>query len=170
MNILGNNNTQKFVRCATLLALEVILNLAGSVTIGSTVRISFGYICGATCALLYGPIPAILVEASADILGAFIKPIGQYFPGFTVSAALGGLIYGLCLYKRPVSWKNVLLAKVLVIVFVNIFCNTLWLSMLYGKAFWAILPPRLLKNGIMLVVDFFLLLPILKFVEKRFLT
>ena len=163
-------NPRTLARCALLLAIEVLLNLTVSIPVGQTIRISFGYLAGSLTGFLMGPVASCINEVCADLLGTIIKPTGPYFFGFTASAAVGGIIYGLCFYRRKISWKNVLLSRILVMVVVNLFMNTLWISMLYGKAFFAILPARILKNLLQTVVDFALLLPLLKFAEKKLIT
>ena len=75
------------------------------------------------------------------------------FFGFTLDAILGGVIYGIFLYKKPLKWWRVFIPEVLVKVFINCGLNTLWVSMLYGKGFMALLPARVIKNAIMLPID-----------------
>ena len=57
------------------------------------------------------------------------------------------------LYKKPLSLKRVIIANSIVAVTVNLFLNTLWLTLLYGDAFFALLPARAAKQLIMLPVD-----------------
>ena len=132
------------------------------IQVGNSVRISFGYLATAANAVLLGPVPAALGAMITDLLVFLIKPTGPFFPGFTLSAGLGGLIYGLVLYKREVKLWRVLLAKLLIDVLVNILLNTLWVKMLYGNAFFALLPARALKNLIQYPVDVLLLYPIMR--------
>ncbi len=56
------------------------------------------------------------------------------------------MIYGVILYKKPLSIKRIALANGLVMIFVNICLNTYWLTLLYGQAFMAILPARVIKQ------------------------
>ena len=51
------------------------------------------------------------------------------------------------LYRQNVTYWRALLAKGLVNLIGNVLLNTIWLSMLYGDAFTALLPLRLLKNA-----------------------
>ena len=37
------------------------------------------------------------------LVGALLFPTGAFFPGFTLTAACTGLLYGLCLYRRDRS-------------------------------------------------------------------
>lgn len=149
-----------------LLAIEVLLGMVASIPIGPNVRISFGYLSRAVVGMLFGPAAAAINGALSDILGSIIHPIGPYFPGFTLTGFVGGLIYGYMLYERRPSLSRVLLAKLLIDVACNLLLNTLWLDLLYGKAFWAILPARFFKNLLQYPVDVLLLYPLLKLVDR----
>jgi ECF transporter S component (folate family) len=159
--------TRVLVRCAMLLAMQVVLGMVGSITITENLRISFGYLCTALAGMLYGPVPAMFVASAGDLLLYVLKPSGTYFFGLTLSAALGGLVYGMLLYNRRVRLKDILIVKLIIGVFINIGLNTLWLSMLYNQAFMVILPMRVLKNFLQYFVDVGLLLPLLLWVQAR---
>ncbi|MDD3225552.1 MAG: folate family ECF transporter S component, partial [Clostridium sp.] len=95
-----------------------------------------------------------IMAAAADILGSVLfSSSGTYFPGFTLSAFVGGIIYGLFLYNKKINMLNIFLAVVLINVFVNMGLNTIWLTMLTGKGFMAIIIPRLIKNIIMIPIQ-----------------
>ena len=128
-----------------LLALEVVLALF-SIPIGGTIRVSFGFLAIGLSGALLGPVPAMLQAVLADFLGMVVNPMGAYFPGYTLTALLVGLVYGLLLYRRTPSWKWVLAAQLIVNIALHILLNTLWTSMTVGKAFWVLLPGRILKN------------------------
>ena len=126
--------------------MHTALNTLAGIPVGSTIRISFGYLAVAANAVLLGPAPAMIGATITDLLVCLLKPMGPFFPGFTISAAAGGLIYGAVLYRRDVTLWRVLLAKLLIDALVNVLLNTLWLKVLYGNAFFAMLPGRALKN------------------------
>ena len=153
----GLKQTRCLVSCALLLAMEIALNLAVSIPIGPTIRVSFGYLCVAATGLLFGPLPAIACGALGDIIGHVIKPMGAYFPGFTLSAMIGGFVYAWFFYERPVTLTRAALSKLIIDVAVNLLLNTFWLKILYGKGFWAILPGRAIKNLAQYPVDVLLL-------------
>ena len=159
--------TRVLVFCALMLALEVVLGNVTSIQLGPTLRISFQYLASAATGLLLGPVPALLTAALADLVGFMIRPMGSYFFGFTLSAAVSGLIYGLFFYCREVKLWRVLLAKLLVTVLVYAILNTLWLQMLYGDSFMVLLPTRLLKNLIQFPVDAILLYPLMKILSRE---
>ena len=90
------------VNGAMLIALEIVLNRILSLnTMGLKIGLSFvPIVIGAA---LYGPAYAAIIYALADLIGAWLLPIGPYHPGFTACAALMGLIYGYCLYQKPAT-------------------------------------------------------------------
>ena len=142
---------------AVLVAMQVICTRFLSIRLGDTLRLSLGFVPTATAGMLFGPLPAALVGGLGDVVGFFLFPSGTYFPGFTLTAAVGGLIYGFLLYKKEDSLVRILLCKLLIDVVCNVLLNTLWLDLLYGKGFLAILPARLLKNALQYPVDVALL-------------
>lgn len=140
-----------------LLALQVVLGMLG-IMIQQTLRLSFDFLMTAASGMLFGPVVAGLQAVLADLLGVILFPKGAYFPGFTLTALLGGLIYGLALYQRPWSWPRLLLAKGLINVLLNTLLNTYWLTLLQGQAMGVLLLPRLLKNLALLPIEVALLL------------
>ena len=74
--------------------------------------------------------------------------------------------FGLEIDKKKLQIGRVFAAQLLVKVFVNILLNTLWLNMLYGKAFLAILPGRLVSNAVMLPIDTAIMFFMLQAVDR----
>ncbi len=165
----GLKNTRAMVACAMLLAVEVVLNAVVYLPIGDFLRISFGYLAVAACGYLYGPSPAMLVAALSDVIVFMIHPSGAFFPGFTLNAALGGLVYGLAFYgQSEVKWPRVLAAQGIIAVGLHIALNTLWLSLLLGKGYLALLPLRALKNAVQYPIDAALLYFLLTVLRRQF--
>nr|WP_294469005.1 folate family ECF transporter S component [uncultured Sellimonas sp.] len=138
---------------AMLLALAVMLGFFGTVQVTDFLKIGFSFLPNEIAAMLFGPSVGGIVAGAADILKFLVKPTGAFFPGFTISAAAGGVIYGLILYKKPLSVGRIILAKVLVAVLVNTCLNTFWLTVMYGSSFAVLLPARLLKQILMVPVE-----------------
>ncbi len=165
----GLKNTRAMVTCAMLLALEVVINATIYLPIGNFLRISFGYLAVAACGYLFGPTPAMLVAALSDIIVFLIHPNGAFNFGFTLNAALGGLIYGLAFYRPDdVKWPRILIAQGLIAVFLHIGLNTLWLSLLLGKGYLALLPMRALKNFVQYFIDAAILYALFMFLKRQF--
>lgn len=131
--------------CAMLGALAVIMrNFTVDVT--PQLRVGFSMIPNQIVDYLFGPVTGAIFGGVLDVLKFAIKPTGPFFFGFTFNAMLAGLIYGFIFYKRKLTIWRILIAEGIVALFVNIGLNTLWLSMLYGKGFFVLLPARAVKN------------------------
>lgn len=159
-------NLRVMVLCGVLAALAIVLGYTTSIEIGPYIRIGFSGIPNQIVDYLFGPAIGSIFGAALDILKYLVKPTGPFFPGFTISAAAGGLIYGYAFYRKKVTWLRVIAAQTLIKVFVNIGLNSLWLKLLYDRAFFALLPARILSNAIMLPVDTVICYFVLKLVEK----
>ena len=138
-------STQMIVIMGFMIALSVVLSKLVSINI-SFLRIGFGFLPIAILAILYGPVWAAAGYTIADLIGAFVFPTGAFFPGFTLSAALTGLIFGLFLYKKDITFVRALAASAAVALFVNLLLNTYWLTFILGKGFGALLASRAVKE------------------------
>ena len=127
--------TQKLTLLALLTALQVVLgNLTQIPLVGK--QFNFGFLPVVAAGALLGPVPAAVVGGLGDFIGAHLFPAGAYFPGFTLTSAIVGLLYGLPLYRQQPCWIRAAVAAVLGMI-PNLFLNPLWLSMLYtSKAYW----------------------------------
>ncbi|BCJ99698.1 folate family ECF transporter S component [Anaerocolumna chitinilytica] len=137
---------------AMLLALCVVVGLMGTFMIGPFIRISFTDLPIALGSMLFGPVVGGIMGALSDILNFIISPKGPYFPGFTISGILTGLIYGFAFYKKKATLSRIVITKAILIVLVDMLLNTYWLSILMGKGFIILFADRLVKNIIMLPV------------------
>jgi len=137
--------TQALVFTAFMTALSVVLSKLVSINI-SFLRIGFGFLPIAVLAIMYGPVVAAVGYGLADIIGAFLFPTGTFFPGFTLSAVLTGLIFGFVLYGKEVTIKRALIASALVCLLINLLLNTYWLTFILGKGFNVLLASRAVKE------------------------
>ena len=149
-----------------LIAVALVLNLFASVQLTDSLRLGFGFLATAIMGMLYGPVCAGISAGIVDILQFFLKPSGEFFPGYTLTAILGGVLYGLFLYKKQYSLPRIILVKTLINSVLHLLLNSYWLTFLYGYAFWAKLPERIIKNVAMLPVEILLLAAILPLVAK----
>ncbi len=160
------------VFCGMMCAVAIVLGSVASISIGQYIRIGFSSIPNLVIDYLFGPAIGAIFGGALDIIKYLIKPTGAFFPGFTISAVIGGLIYGWFFYKKKITVQRIFLAQLIVKVFVNLFLNTLWLNMLYGKGFFAILPGRIVSNAVMLPIDtaitYFILLAVKRTIAPRF--
>ncbi len=152
-----------------LVAIEVIIARFGTIRPTNSLKLSLDFIPVVISAILFGPIPAMIISILADILGAFLFPVGPFFPGFTVTAAMTGLLYGLLLY-RDQSMPRIVLAVLLQQGILSLLLNTFWLKVLYGLPYLPTLVGRLVQAGVMAALQI-VLIPLLakavNDVEKR---
>ena len=144
----SRSNSEKIRRIAflaMLVALEVVLNRFCSInTMG--LKIGFSFVPVVVAASLFGPVASGIVYAVSDFIGAILFPIGTYHPGFTVCAAMMGIVYGLFLYVPRadekgffIRWRRVkLLPNIILPALINnllfgLVINTYWVSTLYGS-------------------------------------
>ena len=73
----------------------------------------------AWASILFGPLAGALTGALGDILGWAVNPVGPYFPGFTISGFVSGIIYGLFLYKKETTLLRVIAAAALMVLIVE---------------------------------------------------
>ena len=158
-------NLRTIVVTALLIAIAVVLGFF-SVQLTENLKIGFSFIANELTAMLFGPVVGGIMGGVADIIKYLLKPTGPFFFGFTFNAILGAVIYGVMLYKKPISFKRILASKIVVAIVVNVFLNTYWLSMLYGNAFMAILPPRLIKQIIMVPIQSIMLYAVVEVLAK----
>lgn len=168
MSTKSNSQTKvlQLVVCGMMVALDVVVSRLASLNTG-TERIGLALFVVAAVARLYGPIAAAAVHALADIIGAILFPAGgAYFPGFTIAAAIVGVVYGLC-YHRPRHWAFIPLAVISTQVVCTILLNTWFLSILFGKGFLVFLPKRLIQAAIAAPVQIVFTPILFRLLDKR---
>ncbi|MBR4719159.1 MAG: folate family ECF transporter S component [Lachnospiraceae bacterium] len=137
---------------AMFTAMEVVLSRFLSVNAWN-LKIGFNFVPIALAAMLMGPLWAGLVAALGDFVGAILFPIGAYFPGFTATAFLTGVVLGLFLYKKQ-SFVRILLAVLINQLILGLLINSLWISILYGSPYMPLLYTRLIQCSILIPVQF----------------
>ena len=144
-------DVRKLVQISLLVALQIILTRFCSIQT-PIVRIGFGFVPVVIIATMYGPIYAGVAYGIADILGLMLFPSGSFFPGFTLTAILAGVVYGVFLYNKPINWGRIIAASVIINIVLNLGLNTYWLSIMMGKGFLALLPTRIVKELVMIPI------------------
>lgn len=158
------NHTAVLTTSALLVAMSVILGWF-KVPVTNLIEIRFQMLPIAVGGMLFGPAVGGVMGAMEDILSYIIKPTGPFFPGFSISAAVGGVIFGLMLRKKA-SVLRVFLTEVVYTAVVSICLNNIWLSVLYGRAFLPVMIARLPQSLIMIPVNTVLLAAVLRTVGK----
>ena len=197
------------ILCGLFIALQIVFERLLVIDAGF-MRVSLVFIPYALGGAIFGPLWNGAICAAADIIGFLIKPgQGAFFPGFTLSAFLSGVAYGMA-YKLPTltvtqpvqnntrpamfssmhkvqanvrpalfsSTRSVivrtLLAAFCVTILINALLNTLWVAILYDRAYMFYFGSRLVKSLIMLpiqvAVNGFMLRSLGRYIESSVLT
>lgn len=158
--------TQTLALTGVMLAAQIALSSYGSIRLTDSLWISLGHLALAPTAMLFGPVVAGMQGALSDILSYILRPSGPYFPGFTLSALLGGVIYGMALYRAKPTPARIVIGRLAVVVLLNILLNTVFLVMLYGASRLATMPVRAFKSLLQWPVDCVLLLAVCRLVRR----
>ncbi|MBQ7751804.1 MAG: folate family ECF transporter S component [Clostridia bacterium] len=157
------------VLCATALLSAIYVAIyAVKIPLGDQLRITFTFVPVALAGWLFGIVPAVIVGALGDFLGCYIFPQGAYFWGFTVTAVLTGVIFGLCLYKKDgkkLFWY-VALSKFLVSLLLNVGLNSYWATLFVPKSFFVIMWSKVLKNALMLPIEIIVLFAVIEGLKR----
>ncbi len=132
------------VYLSLLVALYVVLSFF-TIYITKELRFSLTFMPVAWASAIMGPIAGGITGAFGDILSWVIKPAGPYFPGFTISGFISGIIYGVFLYKKDLTLTRVFFAAVSMVLLVEVGLNTVWIMILYGSPFKVLIFGRLFK-------------------------
>ena len=144
---------------ALLIAMEIVLNRFVSIRTWN-LKIGFSFIPIVVAAMLYGPLGGAVVAGIGDLIGAILFPNGPFFPGFTFTALLTGLVFGLFLRKKQ-SFLTVIPVVAINQLVLSLLLNTLWISILYGSPYFPTLVSRLPQCAILIPVQI-LVIPALK--------
>ena len=159
---------KKIVLSSMLLAILIILSRFISIKTDILV-ISLSFIPIMMSAIWLGYKYSMLIALLGDLIGAILFPFGPYFPGFTLSAAISGTIYGIFLYNKGIPLENkkllirLIFSSTLVLFGVNIFITSFWIHMLYGKAYVVVMASRIITQVVMLPVQVITIYAIEKF-------
>ncbi len=153
--------------CAMLVAVALVLDRFVPIVFTDSIKISLAFIPVLVAASFFGPADAALVWALADLLGAVLFPRGAYFPGFTLTCALKGFAFGICMTR----FRNFFLRSVLPSFFsdliVALFLDTLFISLLYStKTYWGYFITRIPQCVILFALAV-VLIPVIEQITKK---
>jgi len=165
------NKTKKIILCALLLASTIVLGRILSIRT-TIITIGFSFVPIMLSAIILGPKYSVFIATLSDVIGALLFPTGSYFFGFTVTAFLTGLVYGLILYRKEFKLdKNFLIRLIISTIIVtgilNGVLNTIWVIMISNNASNIVIPIRILKQLIMAPIKVVSILGICKIFEER---
>lgn len=133
-------------------AIAIVLGFY-SFQITENIKVGFAFLANELTALFFGPFVGGIMGGIADILKFIVKPTGPFFPGFTFNAVLGAVIFGLIVYKKPLSLRRIIVAKVVVTIVCDLFLTTTWLNILYGNPWIPVFLQRIGKEIIMVPIE-----------------
>ena len=159
-------NIRTLTVAAMLTALGIILGFF-KLPINQLIEIRFGSLPIALTGMLFGPGVAGVVGALVDIGGFLVKPTGPFFPGFTISGVVSGIIFGLMLHNKKPTFVRILATQAVHTLIVGIIMNSYWLNLLYLKnGYLAAIIARLPKELIMIPIMSAILFTILNTFER----
>lgn len=145
--------TKSIALMGVLIALRIVLSQFLSIPT-QFVKISFFFVPVVIMAIMFGPLLTGVGNAIGDFIGAILFPAGgAYFPGFTLTALIAGLIYGTAYHKKELTLKRIITTNVIVTFLVSFPLNTVWLYMMYSSSVIAMIPTRLIASAILCVVQ-----------------
>ncbi|WP_099975131.1 MULTISPECIES: folate family ECF transporter S component [Lactobacillaceae] len=157
---------QELTWMAVLIAMNVVLSKL-VIGVSNIMQIGFGFVALALIGYYFGPFKAAIANVLADIIANTVFPsVGGFFWGFTLSALVAGVIYGLMLHNRKVTLLNSFLTTLLVVVIINLGMNTLWIHMMYQTPVTALLASRLPKEALSLIYQTAFIYIILRWVQN----
>ena len=162
------HSVRGMVFAALMIAACVVLSHF-SIKVTDVLTIRFSFLARALCAVVYGPIGALLFGAAEDILNFFLSSKGYaFFPGYTLTTMLGCFTYALFFYRTRITVLKIFLAKLLTNI-QNVILGALWSSMMMGKGYLYYFWKSAIKNAValpvftlMLVIVFQALLPVIQ--------
>ena len=158
----------KNVRVLAAVALLIAVTIAITtlyIPLPNNLHVFFDYTPKALCAMVCGPAAALGVGFVMDILGFLARPMGALFPGYTVTTMVSMLIYALGFYNQKLTVPRVAITKLAVNVICNIGLNSLWNSILTGKAFVVFLAGSVTKNLLLWPVEVLVMVLVFRLVS-----
>lgn len=125
---------------ALLIAANVGISMISVHT--ETFKIGFAFLTVAFAAYFFGPVAAALVGGLGDVANALIFPVGPYFPGFTLTAVLTGICFGVFLYEKT-GFLKISVSVLLNELIGSLLINSFWISTLYSMPYKPLLISRL---------------------------
>ena len=149
-------NPRTFCFSALMIALCVALSYVPAVAIADGVKVTWGFMARGLCAMVGGPVNALVFGAAEDTISFLLHPTGPYFPGYMLTTMIGTFVYALFFYRQRVTVLRVFLAKAANSV-VNLFLGSLWSAILYSRGYLYYVTTRLVSYSVTLPIQVILL-------------
>ncbi len=159
-----SSKLKKNVTLALLTAMCLVLSNYLSLRIGEGLVIGFGVIPIVVAAILYGGVSAGICYSISNVMRVLLSgyALTPYDVPLTFICFLTGLVYGIFLYKKPITLVSVAIPTVITCLVFNLIGNTYFFSLLMGQGFLAMIPARIVKNVVMIPINIFIIMAISK--------
>ena len=164
---------RKLIVCAMLAALAIILDRFVPITFTESLKVTLTFVPVVVAASFYGPVEGAVVWGIADLLGALMFPRGAYFPGFTVTSAIKGALFGIFLHtlrEKMHVVPRVTIPTVINNFIIGLVIDTFWISILYDSnsylGYFVSRIPQFIIISVMNVVIIMILEKILPSIKK----
>lgn len=144
---MNREKTKKLTTLAILVAMHIILSRFLSYSVWN-MKIGFAFLPVAIAAVLYGPVGAAVVGGVGDFIGAILFPIGAYFPGYTLSAVLSGVVLGAALHGKQ-TLPRILGAVAVDQWVISLLLTSFWISFTNLTPYWLMVANRIPQCAIM---------------------
>ncbi|MCI8374111.1 MAG: folate family ECF transporter S component [Lachnospiraceae bacterium] len=132
-------------------SLYVVLSLF-NIRFSEILEFRLAFLSLAAAAFYGGPLMGMTVGIAGDVISFFVTPqSAPFFPGFTLTYALMGFLFGIFLYRTKITPGRALLGG-LTEFSLSCTLSTFWLHLMYGMDWQYLLTIRLIKNTIALGV------------------
>lgn len=143
--------SKDLVLLSLLIGLNIVLSRFLSINAWN-IKIGFTFVTIYVAAYLYGPIGGVMVGGLGDFIGALLFPTGPYFPGFTLTAILTGLLFGFFLNKSKDIRKIIVICLINELI-INLLINTFWISYVYQTSYLILLSTRVIQAFIKSIIS-----------------
>ncbi len=148
-------NTKKIAVIGMLLALQVVAGRFCTIEL-PIAKVGFVFLPLSLTAILYGPLWGGAAGVMGDVRAAALGPYG-YYPPMATTAFLSGCIYGLFLYRKPLTVWRITACVLTECILCSVLLQTFWLTLLMDKAYMVLLPTRLTQNLIVAPISVLLI-------------
>lgn len=144
-------DAETIVMLGVLISTEIVLSRFFSISAWN-IKIGFAFLPVVAAAILMGPLQAGIVAGMGDLIGALLFPIGAFFPGFTLTAFLTGIFFGLFLHKDQ-TMARVIGAVAVNQLVLSLLLNTLWISVMYHSPFAVLIIVRVVQCAVLIPIQ-----------------
>jgi len=152
---------QNLCLCGLFAATYVALSLA-NIRATEIIEFRFAFLALIAAASYGGPMMGMTVGIAGDVISYFTVPqSGPFFPGFTLSYAILGFLFGLVLYHSKITPLRAFMAGFCDFL-VSCTLTTVWLHFMYGMEWKYLFTIRLVKCSVSLVINTILIYVFMK--------